>query len=78
MSKKSVEKFRVEKEISIVKGENIPNPITTFEEANVPDYVMKCIKRQEYKEPTAIQSQGWPIALSGHDLVRHKILKLFL
>jgi len=70
MKKKAVDKFRVEKEISIVKGDKIPNPITSFEEANIPDYLMRSIKLQEYKEPSPIQSQGWPIALSGHDLVR--------
>lgn len=66
---KAVEKFRADKEITIVKGDNIPNPITDFSEAGVPDYVMKEMERQKYKEPTAIQSQGWPIAMSGMDLV---------
>ena len=66
---RDVEKFRFEKEIMIVRGENVPYPITNFEEANVPDYVMKEIKRQNFTLPTAIQAQGWPIALSGNDLV---------
>jgi len=35
----------------------------------MPDYMMKEVKRQNYTAPTAIQSQGWPIALSGCDLV---------
>ena len=60
-----VEKFRFEKEIMVVKGTNIPHPITSFEEAGVPDYVMREVQRQSYAEPTAIQAQGWPIALSG-------------
>ena len=66
---KDVEKFRMEKEITIVRGKNIPAPITNFTEANVPDYVMKEIQRQKYTEPTAIQAQGWPIALSGLNMV---------
>ena len=33
------------------------------------DYVMREIQRNQFTEPTAIQSQGWPIALSGLDLV---------
>jgi superfamily II DNA/RNA helicase len=66
---RAVEKFRFDKEISIVKGQDIPYPITQFAEANVPDYVMREIQRQNYSEPTAIQAQGWPIALSGFDLV---------
>lgn len=34
-----------------------------------PDYVMEAVRIQEYKQPTAIQAQAWPIALSGRDLV---------
>ncbi|XP_063240452.1 uncharacterized protein LOC134541157 isoform X2 [Bacillus rossius redtenbacheri] len=63
-----VEEYRTSKEITL-KGRNIPNPIRTFEEAGFPDYVIKEIKRQGFKEPTAIQAQGWPIALSGRDMV---------
>ncbi|KAG0431367.1 hypothetical protein HPB47_021857, partial [Ixodes persulcatus] len=32
-------------------------------------YCMKMIETQNYTTPTAIQSQGWPIALSGRDMV---------
>ena len=66
---REVEKYRFAKEISVVRGVNIPNPITGFSEAAIPDYVMKEVQPQAYTEPTAIQAQGWPIALSGHDLV---------
>ena len=27
------------------------------------------INKQGFKEPTSIQAQGWPVALSGKDLV---------
>jgi ATP-dependent RNA helicase DDX5/DBP2 len=33
------------------------------------DYVMRTITAQNWKEPTAIQAQGWPMALSGRDIV---------
>lgn len=52
-----------------MKGENVPNPIQYFEEGNFPPYVMEGIRRQGYSQPTPIQAQGWPIALSGRDLV---------
>jgi ATP-dependent RNA helicase DDX5/DBP2 len=26
-------------------------------------------RRQAFEEPTAIQAQGWPIAMSGRDMV---------
>nr|CAD7589994.1 unnamed protein product [Timema genevievae] len=67
-SSQDVEEFRSNKEITL-KGRNIPNPIRTFEEAGFPDYVLKEIKKQNFHEPTAIQAQGWPIALSGRDMV---------
>lgn len=28
-----------------------------------------CFRKQGFGEPTAIQAQGWPIALSGQDMV---------
>merc|ERR1711988_1645202 len=38
-------------------------------EASFPDYVLQEISRVGFKEPTPIQVQGWPIALSGRDMV---------
>ncbi|XP_034934045.1 ATP-dependent RNA helicase dbp2-like [Chelonus insularis] len=67
-SPEEIRKFRLAAEITL-KGENIPNPIQCFEEGNFPSYVMEGIKKQGYSHPTAIQAQGWPIALSGRDLV---------
>lgn len=33
------------------------------------DYVMSIVRQQNWTEPTPIQAQGWPLALSGRDLV---------
>ena len=66
---KAVEAYRADKEITIVRGGNTPAPITSFEEAGLPDYVMKEIARQGFSAPTPIQAQGWPIALSGQNMV---------
>ncbi|XP_026463262.1 ATP-dependent RNA helicase p62-like isoform X2 [Ctenocephalides felis] len=66
-SYREVEEYRNAKEIT-VHGD-APNPIQYFEEANFPDYVMQGIKKQGYTEPTAIQAQGWPIAMSGKNMV---------
>ncbi|KAL1128902.1 hypothetical protein AAG570_013436 [Ranatra chinensis] len=60
--------YRANKEITI-KGNRVPPPSQFFEEGNFPDYLMTEIARQGFAEPTAIQAQGWPIALSGRDLV---------
>ncbi|KAG8325871.1 putative ATP-dependent RNA helicase ddx17 [Homalodisca vitripennis] len=67
-SRAEIEEFRNSKEITL-NGNNIPNPVFSFEEAGFPDYVMQEIKRLGFEYPTAIQAQGWPIALSGRDLV---------
>jgi len=67
---KDVERYRCEREITIMKGgAACPNPITNFEDAGLPDYVLREFNRKGFTEPTAIQAQGWPLALSGNDLV---------
>lgn len=63
-----IEEWRRQKEISL-KGKSIPEPVFSFEETNFPDYVMTEIKKMGFKTPTPIQAQGWPIALSGRDMV---------
>ncbi|KAF6203285.1 hypothetical protein GE061_003703 [Apolygus lucorum] len=63
-----IQMFRMTKEIT-VKGNRVPPPSQYFEEGNFPDYLMNEILKQGFAEPTAIQAQGWPIALSGRDLV---------
>ncbi|BET03000.1 DEAD/DEAH box helicase [Nesidiocoris tenuis] len=62
-----VERYRQSKDITI--HGDAGNPIQFFEEANFPDYVMQSIKQQGFDFPTAIQAQGWPIALSGKNMV---------
>merc|ERR1719181_2102847 len=54
--------------ITIV-GNGIPKPVFTFEEASMPEYVLKEVLKQGFKEPTPIQSQGWPMALLGRDMI---------
>lgn len=67
-SEEEVEIFRMNKEIT-VSGNNIPRPNQVFDEGNFPDHIMNTIKEQGWIEPTGIQAQGWPIALSGRDMV---------
>lgn len=67
-TQQDVDKYREGKEI-IVRGTNVPSPNMCFEEGNFPEYIMQEILKQGFNEPTAIQSQGWPVVLSGRDLV---------
>lgn len=52
-----------------IRGRNTPKAIFSFEEAGYPDYVMAGISKCGFSDPTPIQSVGWPIALSGRDIV---------
>ncbi|KAF2280094.1 uncharacterized protein EI97DRAFT_491606 [Westerdykella ornata] len=63
-----VDAFRKEHQITVF-GRDVPKPVTTFDEAGFPGYVMNEVKAQGFAKPTAIQSQGWPMALSGRDVV---------
>lgn len=67
-SSREVDEFRRKHEITI-QGKNVPRPVETFDEAGFPGYVMSEVKAQGFTHPTAIQSQGWPMALSGRDVV---------
>lgn len=66
-SRHEVEAFRSARQIT-VKGD-APYPIQHFEEGNFPDYVADEIRKSGFEAPTAIQCQGWPIAMSGRDMV---------
>ncbi|CAI6340258.1 unnamed protein product [Periconia digitata] len=67
-SEAEVAAFRKENQMT-TQGKNVPKPVTTFDEAGFPSYVMNEVKAQGFAKPTAIQSQGWPMALSGRDVV---------
>ncbi|EAW13945.1 DEAD-box ATP-dependent RNA helicase DBP2 [Aspergillus clavatus NRRL 1] len=67
-SQREVDEFRQEHKMT-VQGKNVPRPVETFDEAGFPQYVLSEVKSQGFERPTAIQSQGWPMALSGRDVV---------
>ncbi|GJP91065.1 RNA helicase Dbp [Aspergillus niger] len=67
-SQRDVDEFRKKHEMA-VQGRNVPRPVETFDEAGFPQYVLSEVKAQGFDRPTAIQSQGWPMALSGRDVV---------
>lgn len=63
-----VSSFRANNSITVT-GKNIPNPSQALDELSFPEYLMREMSKQGFSAPTPIQSQGWPIALSGRDLV---------
>lgn len=64
-----VNAWRKQNAITIIGGTEVPWPTQDFAEANLPETLMREVNKQGFALPTSIQSQGWPIALSGRDLV---------
>lgn len=60
--------FYQEKQITI-KGNGVPKPLKYVQEAGFPDVLNRTLQKLGWVEPTAIQAQGWPMALSGRDVV---------
>lgn len=58
-----------EKTEVIVEGEQIPPPILSFQNANLPGGFLRKFVELGFSEPTPIQAQGWPMVLSGRDVV---------
>ncbi|KAG0145670.1 hypothetical protein CROQUDRAFT_63621 [Cronartium quercuum f. sp. fusiforme G11] len=67
-SEREIEQYRKDKEIQIF-GNRIPKPVSNFSEAGFPDYIMAEIRKAGFTEPSPIQCQAWPMALSGRDVV---------
>lgn len=60
--------WRLGESINVI-GHGIPKPVMTFEEASMPEYVLSEVLKQGFDKPSPIQSQGWPMALLGRDMI---------
>jgi ATP-dependent RNA helicase DDX5/DBP2 len=67
-SEQEAEAWRASKQI-VVNGSDVPKPVYTFEEASMPEYVLSEVMKCGFDTPTPIQSQGWPMALKGRNMV---------
>lgn len=67
-SEEEAEAWRASKQI-VVRGSDVPKPCLTFDEASMPEYVLSEVLKCGFDKPTAIQSQGWPMALKGRNMV---------
>jgi ATP-dependent RNA helicase DBP3 len=65
MTQEKVDKFRERKKITVTEPEFVP--ITSFRRSSMPKDMMRVCK--EFKKPSPIQAQSWPVLLSGRDLV---------
>lgn len=52
-----------------LEGKGIPKLVRSFEEACFPEYILEEIKKAGFSTPTTIQKQGWPMAMSGRDVI---------
>jgi len=67
-SDQEAEAWRASKQI-VVRGPDVPKPCLTFDEASMPEYVLTEVLKCGFNTPTPIQSQGWPMALKGRNMV---------
>lgn len=68
LSAHEAEKLRESAQMRLT-GNNIPLPIVDFSNLEFPEEVLKNFQKKGFTKPTAIQAQGWPMALSGRDMV---------
>lgn len=52
-----------------VFGNDVPKPVVSFAHFGFDESLMQTIAKHGYTEPTAIQKQAIPIALSGRDII---------
>eukprot|EP00919_Chromeraceae_sp_WS-2016_P006995 GHVR01016351.1.p1 GENE.GHVR01016351.1~~GHVR01016351.1.p1 ORF type:complete len:362 (-),score=114.03 GHVR01016351.1:71-1156(-) len=69
MTDEDVERIKIRNQITIMTGSPVPKPVETFEQASFPDYILQAIGVAGFEKPSPIQVQGWPIALSGRDMI---------
>lgn len=62
-----VQQFLEENRISASDG--APRPIQAFDELQLDDFVAEQLKKKNFQNVTPVQAQGWPIALSGSNMV---------
>ena len=68
MDESVIDDFRKKYDITVT-GQNVPRPLLQFDQCTFPDYMMDKIRQQGFELPTPIQSQGWPIVMSGQNVV---------
>ena len=50
-------------------GRDVPPPITTFNDCNLPGPLLENINRCRYNKPTPVQRYALPICIGGRDLM---------
>ena len=66
-SVEEVKEYRDKHQMVVTEG--VTNPILTFDEVSYPNAIKQVIRKNGFTAPTPVQAQGWPIALSGQDMI---------
>ena len=73
VSQRSQEEIRAFREANAIssfsQGDVLDNPILSFEEAGFDGKLVAHLKESGFNAPMPIQSQSWPVALSGKNMV---------
>jgi ATP-dependent RNA helicase DDX5/DBP2 len=68
MTEEDANSWRDSLRIRVTDGKP-PKPVRTFLEAAFPEFLTVELEAAGFPKPTPIQSQSWPIALSGRDMI---------
>lgn len=68
LTEKEAQEFIASSSMKLV-GKDIPLPVKEFASLGFPPEVLRHFEAKGYIAPTSIQAQGWPMALSGRDMV---------
>lgn len=52
-----------------VSGDNVPKPVSSFEECQLRNLLLENVKKSGYTKPTPVQKHALPIICSGRDLM---------
>jgi ATP-dependent RNA helicase DDX5/DBP2 len=63
-----IDEFRKEHQLTLT-GVDIPKPVLKFSSSQWPAQITSVFKSKGFEKPTAIQAQGWPMALTGRNVV---------
>jgi ATP-dependent RNA helicase DDX5/DBP2 len=61
--------IKFDKNALMTESLNNKTQVGNFAEASFPEYINHSIAQAGFEKPSAIQAQGWPIALSGRDMI---------
>mmetsp|Transcript_49256 Transcript_49256/g.106690 ORF Transcript_49256/g.106690 Transcript_49256/m.106690 type:complete len:438 (-) Transcript_49256:230-1543(-) len=68
MSEAEADEWRARHRIRVDLGQP-PKPVRSFIEACFPEFITADLEHSGFGNPTAIQSQAWPVVLAGRDMI---------